>query len=212
MVQAKEVSKILNTGQKYDRFAGGYDFYNYFAERLWYAGWRRIFFSPLKGNILEVGVGTGKNLGYYHPEAKVIGIDFSEKMLRIAKKRLIRSSKKNIILKIMNAENLVFKDNSFDYVITTCVFCSVTNPIKGLKEIRRVLKPKGKLIMIEHVLSKNPLIALIEQIHNPLTKYFLGVNINRNTRQNILKAGFKIEEEKNLALFDVFKLFVAEKE
>ena len=203
----------MNTSKdKYNRLAKFYDLHSKIAERIWFKRWRKRFIPPLKGRILEVGIGTGKNLDFYGKGAKVIGIDFSEKMLQIAKEKLVKSGKKNILLKQMDAENLKFKDNSFDYVVTTCVFCSVPDPIKGLKEIRRVLKPTGKLIMIEHVLSKNPIIALIEHINNPLTKFFMGVNINRNTRQNITQAGMKIAEDRNLALFDVFRLFIAEKE
>ncbi len=202
----------MNTSkEKYNRLAGFYDLHSKFAEKLWFIKWRKKFFAPLKGNILDVGIGTGKNIEFYDKEAKVIGIDFSEKMLEKAKEKLIKTDTKNITLKHMDAENLHFKDNSFDYVVTSCVFCSVPNPIKGLKEIRRVLKPTGRLIMIEHVLSKNPVIALIEHVINPLTRLIMGANINRNTKQNIIKSGMKIVEDRNLALFDVFRLFIAKK-
>ena len=132
-------------------------------------------------------------------------------MLHRAEERLAGSGRTNITLKQMDAENLDLENDSFDYVVTSCVFCSVPDPAKGLKEIRRVLKPSGKLIMMEHVLSENALIALIEHINNPISKLLTGVNINRNTRQNVINAGMKITDEKNLALFDVYKLFVAEK-
>ena len=202
----------MNTSkEKYNRLARFYDLHSKFAEKLWFIKWRKKFFAPLKGNILDVGIGTGKNIEFYDKEAKVIGIDFSEKMLEKAKEKLIKTDTKNITLKHMDAENLHFKDNSFDYVVTSCVFCSVPNPIKGLKEIRRVLKPTGRLIMIEHVLSKNPVIALIEHVINPLTRLIMGANINRNTKQNIIKSGMKIVEDRNLALFDVFRLFIAKK-
>ena len=197
--------------KKYNRIARFYDLHSKLAELIWFTKWRNRFILSLKGKILEVGIGTGKNIKYYNKEAEVVGIDFSEKMLQIAKEKLVKSGKRNIILKQMDAEHLKFKDNSFDYVVTTCVFCSVPNPIKGLEEIRRVLKPKGKLIMIEHVLSKNPVIALIEHALNPITKLFMGVNINRNTKQNIIQADMRIAEERNLALLDVFKLFIARK-
>ena len=202
----------MNTSkEKYNRIARFYDLHSKLAEIVWFTRWRNQFISPLKGKILEVGIGTGKNIEYYNKEAEVVGIDFSEKMLQIAKEKLVKLRKKNITLKQMDVENLKFGDNSFDYVVTTCVFCSVPDPIKGLEEIRRVLKPTGKLIMIEHVLSKNPIIALIEHIHNPMTKLFMGVNINRNTKQNIIRAGMKIAEDRNLALLDVFRLFIARK-
>ncbi len=197
--------------EKYNRMGRFYDLHSRLAEKIWFTKWRKRFFSQLKGKILDVGIGTGNNIEFYNKKANVIGIDFSEKMLEKAKEKLIKSGKKNIILKQMDAENLNFKDSTFDYVITSCVFCSVPNPVNGLKEIRRVLKPTGKLIMVEHVLSRNPIIALIEYIHNPLIRFFLGANINRDTKQNIIKSGMKVIEDKNLALFDVFRLFVAEK-
>lgn len=202
----------LKTIKKYNRNAKFYDLFSKGSEKRWFSKWKKQFFSPLKGKILEVGIGTGKSIEYYNNKAKVIGIDFSEEMLKRAKERLTKLNKKNIILKQMDVENLKFKDNTFDYVVTSCVFCSVPNPIKGLKEIKRVLKPTGKLIMIEHVLSKNKFMALIEYIFNPMTKFFMGVNITRNTKQNILDSGMKIIEDKNLALYDIFKKFVAEKE
>ena len=205
------MNSAIKTKDLYDCAAKFYDLHSKLAEMIWFARWRKKFFSPLIGNILEVGIGTGMNIAYYNKNAKVTGIDFSEKMLEQAYIKLNRSEKKNIALKQADVENLNFKDNSFDYVVTSCVFCSVPNPIKGLKEIRRVLKSTGKLIMIEHVLSKNLLIALIEHALNPITKYLMGVNINRNTKENITKSGMNIIEDKNLALFDVFRLFIAKK-
>src|SRR3989344_8387364 len=205
------MNTTIKIKEKYNHIARFYDLHSILAEKIWFTKWRNQFILPLKGKILEVGIGTGKNIWYYNKEAEVVGIDFSENMLQITKEKLIKSGKRNIALKQMDVENLKFKDNSFDYVVTTCVFCSVPNPIKGLEEIRRVLKPTGKLIMIEHVLSKNLIIALIEQIHNPLTRFLFGVNINRNTKQNIIKAGMSIVEDRNLALFDVFRLFTARK-
>jgi len=205
------MNTTIKIKEKYNHIARFYDLHSILAEKIWFTKWRNQFILPLKGKILEVGIGTGKNIWYYNKEAEVVGIDFSENMLQITKEKLIKSGKRNIALKQMDVENLKFKDNSFDYVVTTCVFCSVPNPIKGLEEIRRVLKPTGKLIMIEHVLSKNPVIALIENVLNPITKLFMGANINRNTRQNIIQTGMKITEDKNLALLDVFKLFIARK-
>ena len=201
----------IKVRKKYNRIAGLYDLLTSGNEKRRFSSWRKNFISPLKGTILEIGIGTGKSIKYYNENCKLLGIDLSEKMLQRAKERLARSGRENVTLKQMNAENLDLENDSFDYVVTSCVFCSVPDPVKGLKEIRRVLKPSGKLIMMEHVLSKNTLIALIEHINNPIMKLLTGVNINRNTRQNVINAGMKITDEKNLALFDVFKLFVAEK-
>ena len=136
------------TREKYDRIASIYDLLESFHEISQFSGWRRKFIFPLKGRILEVGIGTGKNIPYYSDDTEVIGIDFSENMLKRAEKKLLKLGKKNIILKKMDVQLLNFKDSSFDYVVTSCVFCSVPNPVRGLKEIRRVLKPNGKVIMI----------------------------------------------------------------
>ena len=205
------MNKDPKTIKKYNRIARFYDLMSKGSEKRWFSKWKKEFFSPLKGNILEIGIGTGKSIEYYNKEAKVVGIDLSEKMLEKAKEKLSKSDVEYIVLKQGDVENLEFKDNTFDYVVTSCVFCSVPNPIKGLKEIKRVLKPTGKLIMLEHVLSKNKIIALIENISNPITKFIIGVNINRDTKQNIINAGMDIIEDKNLALFDVFRLFTARK-
>lgn len=205
------MNQSLKTIKKYNRAAKYYDLLSKGEEKRWYTKWRRQFFAPLKGKILEVGIGTGKSIPYYNKDAKVIGIDFSEKMLIKAEERLIKSGRRNITLKQMNVENLEFKENTFDYVVTSCVFCSVPNPVKGLKEIRRVLKPTGKLIMIEHVLSEKPLIALIENAGNPIVEFLTGVNINRNTKQNVLDSGMTVTNDRNLALYDVFRLFEVKK-
>ena len=205
------MDQSLKVRKKYNRISGLYDLLTNGSEKRRFSSWRKNFISPLKGTILEIGIGTGKSIKYYNENCKLLGIGLSEKMLQRAKERLARSGRENVTLKQMNAENLDLENDSFDYVVTSCVFCSVPDPVKGLKEIRRVLKPSGKLIMMEHVLSKNTLIALIEHINNPIMKLLTGVNINRNTRQNVINAGMKITDEKNLALFDVFKLFVAEK-
>ena len=204
-------SENSKTMRKYDRAASLYDVFELPLEKIWFSSWRKKYVSPLKGRILEVGIGTGKNIPYYSQYANVTGIDFSRKMLERAKKMLENSGKKNIELKLMDAEKLEFEDNSFDYVVTSCVFCSVPDPIKGLKEIKRVLRPSGKLVMIEHVLSSNRAIALIENIFNPMHRFFTGTEINRDTKKNIQKAGLRIIKDIKLALFDVFRLFEAGK-
>ena len=92
----------------------------------------------------------------------------------------------------MDAENMKFRNNSFDTVLCTFILCSVPNPVKALKEMRRVCKPNGRIIMVEHVLSKNWLIALWQKLHNPITRWLVGININRDTAGNIRKAGIRL--------------------
>lgn len=105
----------------------------------------------------------------------------------------------------MDAEQMDFPDNNFDYVVTTFVLCSIPDPVKALKEMRRVLKPSGELMALEHMRSKSPFIARIEDLVNPIMFFLIGDELTRNTVENIKKAGFTITEEKDLAFKDVFK-------
>jgi len=104
----------------------------------------------------------------------------------------------------MDAKNLKFKNNSFDYIICTFVLCSVPDPIKVVKEMKRVLKNNGKILMLEHTKSDYFIIKVFQHIHNPITKTLFGFNVNRDTIENIKKAGLK-PIYKNIAFFDVFK-------
>ncbi len=204
----EKTEKII---KKYNRFSYIYDVFEKPMESAMFNRWRSGLISPLKGKILEIGVGTGKNLSYYNKEAKVIGIDLSPGMLSKAEERLKQNKNKNIKLIEMDAQNLKFKDNSFDYVICTFVLCSVPDPVKALKEMKRVCKKNGKIIMIEHMLSKHKLIAFFEHLHNPITRFLFGFNVNRKTDENVKKAGLKIKKIQNMAFFDVFRKIEAKK-
>jgi ubiquinone/menaquinone biosynthesis C-methylase UbiE len=111
----------------------------------------RKLLQGVKGKVLEVGIGTGRNIPYYPHNVELTGIDFSPKMVEIARKKA--KNKENVTILEMDAENMDFNDNSFDTVITSCVFCSVPDPVQGLKEIKRVCKNGGKIVMLEHVRS-----------------------------------------------------------
>lgn len=201
-------SETEKTRNKYNRISKVYDFMEIPME--WRLGHKRAeLLSPLEGKILEVGVGTGKNLQYYNTKAKVTGIDLSPKMLSHAIKRL-NSLNKDYSLLLMDAENLKFEDSSFDYVVCTYVLCSVPNPVKALKEMKRVLKPNGKILMLEHMLSDNKLIAAFENTFNPITKGLFGFNINRDTIRNIYRAELNIIEKENIGMHDIFKRIIAE--
>ncbi|MDP3728921.1 MAG: methyltransferase domain-containing protein [bacterium] len=202
------MNETKKTQRRYDRFARVYDLFELPLERLSFAKIRRKTLSPLKGKVLEIGVGTGKNLPYYNWEnIDYTGIDFSKKMLERAKRKNFPKAK----MIYMDAQNIDFKENNFDYIVTTFVLCSIPDPIKALKEMQRLIKKDGKVIMIEHVRSKNFLLAFWQDIHNPLTKFFFGANINRDTKQNIEKAGLIITKDQALAFGDVLRLFEARK-
>lgn len=193
----------MSVTSKYNRIAPIYELIDLPLELFFFGKWRKEALAGLSGKVLEVGVGTGRNLKYYPAGCRVIGIDKSEGMLQRAQEKA--KGKKNITLYPMDAEYLEFPDNSFDYVITTFVLCTIPDPVKALREMRRVLKPSGELIALEHVHSSYPFIDCIEHLINPVLFFLLGDHAIRHTVKNIEKAGFTIKEAKKLAFKDVFR-------
>ncbi|MCL7412656.1 MAG: methyltransferase domain-containing protein [ANME-2 cluster archaeon] len=189
---------------KYNRISYVYDLMEFMVEFLKFGKWRRLMLSDMGGRVLDMGVGTGKNLEYYPGDCTVVGIDISPKMLEHAKKKA--KGMDNVSLLVMDGEHLAFKDDSFDNVITTFVLCSVPEPVHALQELQRVCKPQGISTNLEHMRSENAYIAFLEDVFNPVSTFFMGVNINRRTIENIKKAGLKVIEERNMGLGNVFRL------
>ncbi|WP_291300546.1 class I SAM-dependent methyltransferase [Desulfosporosinus sp. BICA1-9] len=189
--------ETLLTRKRYNRTSKFYDI----MDRMIKPDLRKKILKQVKGKVLEVGVGTGKNLEYYPPNCDITGIDLSPGMLERAKERA-QKLKITVSLLEMDAQNLQFPEGSFDTVVATCVFCSVPDPIKGLEEIKRVCKPRGKVILLEHVRSDNPLLGKIMDLLDPLTVRMIGSHINRRTVENITKAGLRIRsiEDQNIQI------------
>lgn len=179
------------TKRRYDRIARIYDFMEYPVEVMFFSGWRKELFSFVSGKVLEVGIGTGKNLLYYPQGIKLTGIDISSRMLRKAKIRAAEM-RYSLDLMVMDVEDMSFSDQSFDYVVSTFVFCSVPRPLRGLSEIKRVLKSDGCAIFLEHVRSENEFLGKIMDVLNPVIRSLIGPNINRRTVKNIKKSGLKV--------------------
>jgi ubiquinone/menaquinone biosynthesis C-methylase UbiE len=191
--------------KRYSRIAGIYDFVEKPMETM-FSQWRQELMKEVRGKVLEVGLGTGKNLPYYPDDVELTAIDFSPKMIAKAKKRAAELNR-SFDLRVMDAQEMDFPTNSFDTVVTSCVFCSVPDPVKGLKEIRRVCKPGGKVVMLEHVRSHKAVIGPIMDLMNPIPVHVYGANINRETVENLHKAGFRDIEVRDLWL-DIVKLII----
>lgn len=175
------------TKRRFNRFAKLYDIFEWPFKKK-FSRLRKMLVSQAEGKTLEVGIGTGSNVPFYPADVELTGIDFSEKMISIA----LQKSKDNynVQLKVMDAENMIFDDNSFDTVVSLGTLCSIPDPVRGLKEIRRVCKNGGKILMLEHVRSNNKVTGKIMDMINPVTRKILGENINRRSYENLLKAGF----------------------
>jgi phosphatidylethanolamine/phosphatidyl-N-methylethanolamine N-methyltransferase len=119
--------------------------------------------------ILEVGVGTGINASLYPSHCHITGIDLSTSMLDKARERVARQGLHNIRLLEMDAGNLTFADNSFDIVYAPYLVSVVPDPVKVVKEMRRVCRPGGRIIILNHFRSANPVLSRIERAISPLT-------------------------------------------
>lgn len=189
--------------RRYNRTARFYDL----MERMIPKGIRQQAIAKAGGKVLEVGVGTGKNLPYYIAGCEVTGIDFSPGMLAKARGR-INEAAVPITLLEMDAQHMMFADNTFDTVIAICVFCSVPDPVQGLREVRRVCKPDGQIILLEHVRSDNPVVGCLMDVLNPLSLHLIGSNINRRTIEHVKAANINIVKVDNF-LGKIVKLISA---
>jgi phosphatidylethanolamine/phosphatidyl-N-methylethanolamine N-methyltransferase len=179
-------------------------------EKLAFRNWRKRLWRLVPGGeVLEVGVGTGRNFPYHEEKMHVTAIDLSPKMLRRAEARAKRDGVPASLL-TMDAQALEFPDSQFDAAVATFVFCSVPDPVLGLREVRRVLKPGGRVYLLEHVLSHRPMLGWLMRHTNGFWRALSGANIARETVAYVEAAGFDIVSVENLRL-DVVKLIVAEK-
>lgn len=193
----------------YKCFAPLYDPIMRMVEGPNFGEWRQLLWNRVEGQqILEVGVGTGRSFPFYPPEKNIIAVDQSENMLRLAREKA-QTQNIPVHLKLMDIRQLDFADNSFDTVVSSLVFCEVSDPVKGLEEVRRVVRSGGKVVMLEHVISDNHKTAWLMNLVNPLTSFFMGENINRQTGYNVGESGLIIE--KVIRLSSIFRLIEARK-
>ena len=198
------------TRARYDRIAGIYDRLEERMEKRRFQQWRTMLWSRVRGPcVLEVGVGTGKNVPFYRHNWQMTAIDLSPRMLEQAKRRAEREQVA-VDLRLGDVEALPFADASFDTVVATFVFCSVPDPLLGLREVARVLVPGGQLLLLEHVLSSNLFLRPLMHLANPLMVRMSGANINRETVKNVEQAGFALQRVDDL-WGDIFKFIQAQR-
>src|ERR1043165_1057163 len=119
--------------------------------------------------VLEVGVGTGINAALYPRDCNVTGIDLSSSMLEKAHDRIARKGVRNVRLMQMDAANLKFADDTFDIVYAPYVISVVPDPVAVAREMRRVCRPGGRIVILNHFRSKNPILARVERVISPFT-------------------------------------------
>ena len=190
--------------RRYDRIARIYDAGEALME-LRARAWRRAAWAAVADahDILEVGVGTGKSILFYPPAARVTALDISPRMLERASQRARRAGR-SVALDLADAQAMPYAPGSFDAVVSIFVFCSVPDPTQALAEVKRVLRPGGRLIMVEHVLSRRPILRVLLRALDPWTERLWGAHVARETDETVRAAGFASVTVTDLAL-DVVK-------
>jgi ubiquinone/menaquinone biosynthesis C-methylase UbiE len=171
------------------------------SEQRFFEPLRRELIEQAHGLVLEVGAGNGLNFSFYLPEkvTRVEAVEPESTMLSYARNRT-SLAQVPLTLTQATAETLPFADDTFDCVVATLVFCSVDDPARGLKEIRRVLKPGGTLLLLEHIRAQNRFASLLQDLLVPLTTRFAGnCHWNRDTGQAVSTAGFQIHQARRLS-------------
>ena len=194
-------NEVSNSGDvqeiSYPRFAA---FYNWLMDRhlvrRGFAPLRRETAGQARGIVLEVGAGGGQNFPFYEKSRvlRVEAVEPDETML-VHARQILPAAAVPIHLIQAPVEALPFPDAHFDSVVVTLVFCSVRDPARGLREIWRVLKPGGELVLLEHVRAHGKIAARIQDVLVPLTSRIMGnCHWNRDTRQTLLEAGFRVTQ------------------
>ena len=192
----------------YDHIARIYDLLDLPFEYRRYRPIRRILFEGVGGAVLDAGVGTGRNMPFYPPNEKVIGIDLSPQMLAQARKRKARLGVA-AELRRMDAMATDFSDGRFDYVIATFLFCVLDDEdqLPGLRELRRVCKPGGEIRLLEYAYSRDPLKRFVMRLWAPWVRLVYGATFDRHTERYVDAAGLELTEER-LLYQDIIKLLV----
>ena len=194
--------------EKYDRFAPWYDWVEGVPDLLGVRRLRRRLLRQASGKVLEVAVGTGKNVQYYPRGCRIIGIDVSREMLNVARERAAKLSMEVSPL-LADAEALPFSNQIFDTVVSSLSTCTFPNPVGALREMARVCKPAGRILLVEHGRSNREWLARWQDRHADQFAKPLGCHWNREPLELARKAGLKVVERQR-CFFGIFHRIKAE--
>jgi ubiquinone/menaquinone biosynthesis C-methylase UbiE len=181
----------MSIGERF--FAWGYDRFTAATEKACLAAHRQALIGGVQGDVIEIGGGTGANLRYYGDRVTTLTLtEPSRPMIRRLQRRIDEHAPDAKLLRAP-AEDLPFEDDSFDVAVSTLVLCSVDDQPRALRELRRVLRPGGRLLFLEHVRSEEPRLARLQDRMNRINNFVVHCDCNRPTVDSIRAAGFSIE-------------------
>ena len=188
------MSDLERVCQLVDKQAPKYDRKIRLSERLLFRGGREWVCSRAHGRTLEIAVGTGRNLRYYPEGVELVGIDLSTAMLGIAQ-RYAADTRPDADLRVGNAESLDFPDASFDTGVCTLGLCTIPDDRAAVAEARRVLRPGGRFLLLEHVRSPIRRVRFIQSLLEPLTVRLSADHLMREPVDHLRDEGFVIDEQ-----------------
>jgi ubiquinone/menaquinone biosynthesis C-methylase UbiE len=184
-----ETERVLGL---YEKEARKYDREMNFFDRLLFAGGREWVCSQAAGDVLEIGIGTGRNLPHYRADVSLIGIELSPAMLEIARARA-RELGREVDLRVGDAQALGFPDDSFDAVVCTLSLCTIPDDRAAVAEVRRVLRPGGRFLLLEHVRSPVLPVRLGQRLLDPLAVRFEADHLLREPLEHLRAERFEVE-------------------
>jgi ubiquinone/menaquinone biosynthesis C-methylase UbiE len=162
-------------------------------EKILFGDGRRWACSRARGEVLEVAIGTGRNLAFYPKGIRLTGIDLSPAMLELARERAGELGL-DADLREGDAQELAFPDESFDTVVCTLSLCNIPGDCRAVAEMKRVLRPGGRLLLLDHVRAASRLVRAVQRVLEVVTVRLEGEHLLRRPLQHVQAEGFEVEQ------------------
>ena len=189
----------------WDKHARTYDKQMAFWERRLFGDGRQWVCAQATGDVLEVAIGTGRNLPHYPQGIRLTGVDFSPAMLELARRQADRLGRQ-VDLRLGDAQALELPDASFDTVVCTCSLCTIPDERQALAEMRRVLRPGGRLLLLDHVAGTSRRVRAVQWLLEQVTRPLNEEHLLRRPLLQVQAEGFQIERAERFKLGIVERL------
>ena len=183
--------------QIWEKLAPRYDNDIKLFEKLFFSGGRQWVCSQARQEVLEIGAGTGRNLEYYPQGVRLTAVDISAPMLDIARQRANELGRQ-VDLRMGDAQALEFANETFDTVVFTLSLCSIPDDRKAISEAKRVLRPGGRLLLLEHVASPRWPVRTVQELLDWITVRTVGDHLVRDPLEHVQEQGFQLEKVQRL--------------